>query len=149
MLKSVLLIFKWFLMQLCLKKCDFWSLPPWAIIISEKGCALSSTKLYLNNCSLDMFIKKTTSWLCSNLVFSLIWMFVLSLLPVNSDSKCVVLGSSFAILRFKINVRLVYLDKVTLTSDVYFHFLYLWHYCHCLRCFGVYFFAPLLQIFVL
>ena len=41
----------------------------------------------------------------------------------------------------------VHLDKVTLATDDYFYFLYLWRYHHCPRCFGVYFSVPLLQIF--
>ena len=41
----------------------------------------------------------------------------------------------------------VHLDKVTLATDDYFYFLYLWRYHHIPRCFGVYFSVPLLQKF--
>ena len=40
-----------------------------------------------------------------------------------------------------------HLDKVTLATDDYFHFLHLWRYHHCPRCFSVYFSVSLLQIF--
>lgn len=60
-----------------------------------------------------------------------------------------VVALKYFIFKIQLNLIPVHLDKVAPTRDTYFHFLYFWHYCHCLEYCDIYFSVAPLQILVL
>ena len=81
---KVILTSIWVVFDTIMLEKEFWSLLLWSII----------------RCALLLFLNKQHSDYVQ-FFLSFIWKCVLSLLPVNPNSNCVVSGISFVILRFK------------------------------------------------